>query len=232
MTATPRCCSAPRKYLAETRNFDGTAVVIFQPAEEGGGGGREMVKDGLMERFGIQEVYGMHNMPGPAGRRLRDPPRPDAWPRPTAFIIEIEGTRRPRGAAASAASTRWSPAAQIVTGAAVDRVAQRRPARSRRVVSITQFHAGDAYNVIPQTRRAARHRAHLLPEAARPRSRSGMREIVAGDRRGLRRRRRRSTYNRDYPVTVNHAEARPTSPPRSPPKWSARDARRRPTRRR
>ncbi|WP_343082182.1 M20 aminoacylase family protein [Ostreiculturibacter nitratireducens] len=52
------------KYLAETRNFDGTAVVIFQPAEEGGGGGREMVRDGMIERFGIQEVYGMHNMPG------------------------------------------------------------------------------------------------------------------------------------------------------------------------
>ncbi|KGB81843.1 MAG: M20 aminoacylase family protein [Pseudomonadota bacterium] len=56
-------------YLAETRNFDGTAVVIFQPAEEGGGGGRAMVKDGLMERFGIQEVYGMHNLPGfPTGQ--------------------------------------------------------------------------------------------------------------------------------------------------------------------
>jgi hippurate hydrolase len=52
------------KYLAETRNFDGTAVVIFQPAEEGGGGGKEMVADGMMERFGIHEVYGMHNMPG------------------------------------------------------------------------------------------------------------------------------------------------------------------------
>ncbi len=52
------------KYLAETRNFDGTAVVIFQPAEEGGGGGREMVNDGMMERWNIQEVYGMHNMPG------------------------------------------------------------------------------------------------------------------------------------------------------------------------
>jgi amidohydrolase len=44
------------KYLAETRNFDGTAVIIFQPAEEGGGGGREMCEDGMMERFGIQEV--------------------------------------------------------------------------------------------------------------------------------------------------------------------------------
>jgi hippurate hydrolase len=52
------------KYLAETRNFDGTAVCIFQPAEEGGGGGREMVAEGMMERFGVQEVYGLHNMPG------------------------------------------------------------------------------------------------------------------------------------------------------------------------
>src|SRR6201993_4682945 len=52
------------KYLAETRNFAGTAVVIFQPAEEGGAGARAMVKDGLMERFGVEEVYGMHNYPG------------------------------------------------------------------------------------------------------------------------------------------------------------------------
>ena len=52
------------KYLCETRNFDGTVVVIFQPAEEGGGGGKEMVQDGLITRWGIQEVYGMHNMPG------------------------------------------------------------------------------------------------------------------------------------------------------------------------
>ncbi len=52
------------KYLAETRNFDGTVVVIFQPAEEGGGGGREMCEDGMMEKFGIDEVYGMHNWPG------------------------------------------------------------------------------------------------------------------------------------------------------------------------
>ena len=57
------------KYLAETRNFDGTAVMIFQPAEEGGGGGREMVQDGMLDRWRIQEVYGMHNMPGiPVGQ--------------------------------------------------------------------------------------------------------------------------------------------------------------------
>ena len=52
------------KYLSETRNFDGTVVVIFQPAEEGGGGGKEMCDDGMMDRWGIQEVYGMHNWPG------------------------------------------------------------------------------------------------------------------------------------------------------------------------
>ena len=52
------------KYLAETRNFDGTVAVIFQPAEEGGGGGKEMCDDGMMDRFGIDEVYGMHNWPG------------------------------------------------------------------------------------------------------------------------------------------------------------------------
>ena len=52
------------KYLAETRNFDGTVVVIFQPAEEGGGGGKEMCDDGMMDRWGVQEVYGMHNWPG------------------------------------------------------------------------------------------------------------------------------------------------------------------------
>src|SRR6186997_3133357 len=78
------------KYLAETRNFAGTAVVIFQPAEEGGGGGREMVKDGLMERFGIQEVYGMHNFPGlPIGQfAIRPGTMLAAADR---IVIEIEG---------------------------------------------------------------------------------------------------------------------------------------------
>jgi hippurate hydrolase len=57
------------KYLAETRNFDGTVVLIFQPAEEGGAGGKAMCDDGLMDRWGIQEVYGLHNMPGlPTGQ--------------------------------------------------------------------------------------------------------------------------------------------------------------------
>ena len=57
------------KYLAETRNFDGTVVLAFQPAEEGGAGGKAMVDDGLMDRWGVQEIYGLHNMPGePVGK--------------------------------------------------------------------------------------------------------------------------------------------------------------------
>src|ERR1700738_3749848 len=77
-------------YLAETRNFAGTAVVIFQPAEEGGGGGRAMVQDGLMDRFRIEEVYGMHNYPGlPVGQfALRPGSLMAAADRIT---IEIEG---------------------------------------------------------------------------------------------------------------------------------------------
>src|SRR6185295_18358939 len=101
------------KYLAATRNFSGSAVVIFQPAEEGGGGGREMVKEGLMERFGIEEVYGMHNNPGlPAGNfAIRPGPLLAAADR---ILIEIEG----RGAHAAKPHLGVDPVvvgAQIVT---------------------------------------------------------------------------------------------------------------------
>ena len=61
------------RYLAATRNFAGSAVVIFQPAEEGGAGAKAMVDDGLMDDFAIEEVYGLHNAPSLAGRRNGDP---------------------------------------------------------------------------------------------------------------------------------------------------------------
>ncbi len=101
------------KYLAETRNFDGTAVMIFQPAEEGGGGADVMLKDGLMERFGIQEVYGLHNMPGlPLGSFAIRPAR--SWRRPTGSPSRSTAraaTRRPR----ITASIRVLVASHIVT---------------------------------------------------------------------------------------------------------------------
>src|SRR3982750_2920707 len=78
------------KYLAETRNFDGSAVVIFQPAEEGGAGGKAMVADGLMERWNIQEVYGMHNMPGLAVGQFATRPGP-LMAATDEFTIDITG---------------------------------------------------------------------------------------------------------------------------------------------
>ena len=93
------------KYLAETRNFAGSVAVIFQPAEEGGGGGNEMVKDGMMERFGIDKVFGMHNIPGlPIGQFAT---RPGPIMAATAeFTITVHGQGRPCGDAATARSTR------------------------------------------------------------------------------------------------------------------------------
>ncbi len=78
------------KYLAETRNFDGTAVVIFQPNEEGLTGGLAMVEDGLMERFGIQEVYGMHTWPGRAVGTFAICPGP-MLAAANKFVVEITG---------------------------------------------------------------------------------------------------------------------------------------------
>src|SRR5208282_2691694 len=80
------------KYLAEMRNFAGTAVVIFQPAEEGGGGGLAMIRDGLISRFGIEEVYGMHNYPGlPLGEFAIRPGSMMAAADPIEIAIEGKG---------------------------------------------------------------------------------------------------------------------------------------------
>ncbi|MFD1695942.1 M20 aminoacylase family protein [Roseibium aestuarii] len=135
------------KYLAETRNFDGTVVVIFQPAEEGGAGAKAMIDDGLMTRWAIDEVYGMHNYPGmPVGQFAL---RPGAMMAATdEFEIKIKG----RGGHAARPHDTIDP---IVTGsqivAGLQSIASRNadPLKSL-VVSVTIFRAGDASNVIPQ----------------------------------------------------------------------------------
>ncbi len=137
------------KYLSETRNFDGTAVVIFQPAEEGGGGGEKMVQDGMMDRFGIQQVFGMHNAPGlPVGQFGL---RAGALMASTdEFTIDVEGkgghAAKPHDCIdTTLIAAQLMQALQSVVARNVD------PMESA-VLSITSLHTGgDSFNVIPQT---------------------------------------------------------------------------------
>ncbi len=137
------------KYLSETRNFDGSVAVIFQPAEEGGGGGREMCEDGMMERFGIQEVYGMHNWPGrPVGSFAI---RPGAFFAATdVFEIVLEGKG---GHAAKPQETIDTTVMAAQTVLALQTIASRNADPiDQVVVSVTSFETSSkAFNVIPQT---------------------------------------------------------------------------------
>ncbi|MFV0475583.1 MAG: M20 aminoacylase family protein [Pikeienuella sp.] len=137
------------KYLAETRNFDGTAVVIFQPAEEGGGGGREMVNDGMMERFGIEEVYGMHNMPGtPLGHfAIRPGPLMAA-----ADLFEIEVTGRGGHAAMPHKSVDTTLVAAEIVVALQSIAARNLDPVETLVISVASFQTETTtYNVIPDS---------------------------------------------------------------------------------
>ena len=137
------------KYLSETRNFDGTAVVIFQPAEEGGGGGREMVAEGMLERFGVQEVYGMHNMPGiPVGQFAI---RPGAMMAAAdQFDVKVTGKGGHAAKPHDCIDTTLV-AAHIVI--ALQSIASRNVDPLKQVVvSVCTFRTeSEAYNVIPQT---------------------------------------------------------------------------------
>lgn len=136
------------KYLAETRNFDGTVVVIFQPAEEGGAGGKEMCDDGMMDRWGIQEVYGMHNWPGK--------PTGSFSIRPGAFFaaadqIDIEVEGKGAHAAKPQAGIDTTVVASNIVMAMQTIVSRNADPVKNIVVSITSFETDTkAHNVIPQ----------------------------------------------------------------------------------
>jgi len=189
------------RYLAETRNFDGTAVLIFQPAEEGGAGGKAMIDDGLMDRFAIGEVFGMHNMPGmPVGAFGL---RPGAILASTdEFTIAIAG----RGGHAALPHKTIDPV--IVAAALIDAL-QTVVSRSvdpleAAVVSVTKLHVGETFNVIAATGELAGTVRTLKPEV-RDLVEARMNAIVAGiaTAHGAEARLR---YKRSYPVTRNHPE--------------------------
>ncbi|HEV7260118.1 MAG TPA: M20 aminoacylase family protein [Bosea sp. (in: a-proteobacteria)] len=188
------------KYLAETRDFDGTAVVIFQPAEEGGAGAKAMIDDGMMTRFGIQEVYGMHNKPGlPIGQfDVRKGPTMAAADR---LHIKIEG----KGGHAAAPHRVNDPivaACQLVT--ALQTISSRNadPLDSI-VVSVTALNAGEAFNVIPQTVEIKGSIRTLTPQM-RDLAEKRVTEITDGlmNAFGMT---YSCEYHRGYPVTFNHA---------------------------
>ena len=188
------------KYLAETRNFNGSVAVIFQPAEEGGGGGNLMVKDGMMERFGIEEVYGMHNLPGlPVGQFAT---RKGAIMAATdEFTVVIKG----RGGHAAMPHKTIDPiaiGAQIVANLQMIASRTTDPLRSV-VVSVTKFNAGFAHNVIPNDATIA-GTVRTLDAEVRTLAESRFKQIVDGlvAAHGAE---ADISFHRNYPVTFNHA---------------------------
>ena len=190
------------KYLSETRNFDGTVVVIFQPAEEGGGGGKEMCDDDMMARWGIQEVYGMHNWPGlPLGSFAI---REGAFFAATdQFEIELSGrgghAAKPHETVDTVVMT-----AQLI--GALQTIASRNadPGDSV-VVSVTSMESSSkAFNVIPARvtlRGTVRTMTPEMRDLAETRIKALTEAICAGFGGSA-----DMNYMRGYPVMVNHPE--------------------------
>jgi hippurate hydrolase len=189
------------KYLAETKNFDGTVHFIFQPAEEGGAGGKVMVEEGLFARFPCDAVYALHNAPTlPLGEAsLRDDVMMAA-----ADVFEI--TLKGRGGHAARPHDTVDPVAvgALIVTALQTIVARRVDPLESAVISVTQFHAGTALNVIAEeaqlggTVRTLSAEVRDLAEAAIRRvveTTAAAHDAVA-----------EITYRRGYPPTVNHPE--------------------------
>jgi hippurate hydrolase len=164
------------RYLAETRNFDGTVHFIFQPAEEGLGGARAMIKDGLFEKFPCDEIYGLHNAPDLGHGELAILPGP-AMAGADFFDITIDGY----GAHGAMPERSKDPVViAFALGQALQTIVSRNVSPTEAaVVSITQIHAGSAYNVIPgEAKLAGTIRA--FSDEVRSLIRERMRSICAG----------------------------------------------------
>jgi len=186
------------KYLAETRNFAGTAVVIFQPAEEGGAGARAMIDDGLFDRFGIEEVFGMHNYPGMPIGQFAIRPGPMMASSDT-ISIDIEGVGGHAARPHFGVDT-------VLVGAQIVNQLQSIVSRNidplhAAVISICMFQAGHADNVIPQHAKL-RGTARSLSSKVRDLLQKRVREVVECTARAYGAK-AELTYTTGYPVLVN-----------------------------
>ena len=189
------------RHLAESRAFDGTVVVIFQPAEEGGAGAKAMMDDGLFERFPVQEIYGLHNWPGlPVGHfAIRSGP----------IMASLDEIRiRVDGIGGHAAFPHSTVDPVTVTAAlvqAVQTIVSRNvdPLKSA-VVSITTIHGGDAFNIIPSTVTLT-GTVRTLEEGVRDLVEKRLRKAVSGIADAFEAK-AELDYIRNYPVTVNNSE--------------------------
>lgn len=186
------------RYLAETRNFAGRAVLIFQPAEENGGGAGVMVREGLLDRFGVREVYALHNAPGMVEGTFATAPGPFMAAVDT-FEVHISG-RGGHGAMPHDAIDPIMPAVAMVQ-AFQTIVSRNNCNQDDLVISVTQIHAGSADNIIPQgayicgTVRTFVPRVQDLVQAR-------MAEIVAGTAQAFEVK-AKLDYDVGYPATVN-----------------------------
>jgi hippurate hydrolase len=190
------------KYLAETRNFDGTVYVIFQPAEEAGGGGNVMVQEGLFERFPMERVFGMHNWPGaPEGNFLwRDGPVMAA----TANIKAVITGKGAHGAMPHQGNDPIVIASQIVT-ALQSVVARNLEPVEAGVITIGHIQGGDTWNVIPQTvtlRGTARWFKPEVGDLLEAKFTSLVTGIAAAFGATA-----EAVFDRGYPATVNETES-------------------------
>jgi hippurate hydrolase len=188
------------RYLAETRAFSGSVVLLFQPAEENGGGAGVMVDEGVLDRFGVTEVYGLHNAPGLEAGSFLTAPGPIMAAVDT-FDIHVEGAGG-HGALPQETRDPIPPAVSIVQ--AIQTVVSRNnDCADDLVISVTQIHAGTADNVIPATAWInGTVRTYDPPVQDMVERRLG--EIVAGQAAsfGVR---GQLDYQRGYPATINHA---------------------------
>jgi len=190
------------RHLCETRNFDGTVVVVFQPAEEGGAGAKAMIDDGLLDRWKIQEVYGMHNYPGIELGTFMVKPGP-LMAAADRISIDIEGVGGHAARPHKAIDT-------VVVGCAIVGALQHIVARNvdpleSAVISIPMFQAGHTDNVIPQT-------AHLrgTSRSFNPKIRDLLEKRIAEvvEHTALAYgAKAKATYRRDYPVVMNDPKA-------------------------